>query len=43
MPKLEDKQYLKQEYDPKLEEAVGSVFAKDIDEEEYGDDNELVY
>ena len=31
------------DYDPKLEEAVGSVFAKDIDEEEYGDDNELVY
>ena len=29
--------------DPKIEEAVGSVFAKDIDEEEYGDDNELVY
>ena len=31
------------DYDPKLEEAVGSVFSKDIDEEEYGDDNELVY
>ena len=31
------------DYDPKIEEAVGSVYAKDIDEEEYGDDNELVY
>ena len=32
------------DYDPKLEEAVGSVFTKDgDDEEEYGDDNELVY
>ena len=32
------------DYDPKLEEAVGSVFAEgNDDEEEYGDDNELVY
>ena len=32
------------DYDPKLEEAVNSVFSdKDGDEEEYGDDNELVY
>ena len=32
------------DYDPKLEEAVNSVFAdEDSDEEEYGDDNELVY
>ena len=32
------------DYDPKLEEAVDSVFADDDnDEEEYGDDNELVY
>ena len=32
------------DHDPKLEEAVNSVFSdKDSDEEEYGDDNELVY
>ena len=32
------------DYDPKLEEAVDSVFAGDKDDgEEYGDDNELVY
>ena len=32
------------DYDPKLEEAVDSVFAGDNDDgEEYGDDNELVY
>ena len=32
------------DYDPKLEEAVDSVFDnEDSDEEEYGDDNELVY
>ena len=31
------------DYDPKLEEAVNSVFADEDDEEEYGDDNELVY
>ena len=32
------------DYDIKLEEAVDSVFANDdSDEEEYGDDNELVY
>ena len=29
--------------DPKIEEAVGSVFAEDKNEDEYGDDNELVY
>ena len=31
------------DYDPKLEEAVNSVFSDEDDEEEYGDDNELVY
>ena len=32
------------DYDPKIEEAVGSVFAeKDDDIEDYSDDNELVY
>ena len=31
------------DYDPKLEEAVNSVFSGEDDEEEYGDDNELVY
>ena len=31
------------DYDPKLEEAVNSVFSNEDDEEEYGDDNELVY
>ena len=31
------------DYDPKIEEAVGSVFAEDKNEDEYGDDNELVY
>ena len=29
--------------DPKIEEAVGSVYAEDKNEDEYGDDNELVY
>ena len=41
---VEDKEIkASSDYDPKIEEAVGSVYAKDIDEEEYGDDNELVY
>ena len=31
------------DYDPKIEEAVGSAFAEDKNEDEYGDDNELVY
>ena len=31
------------DYDPKLEEAVNSVFSNEDNEEEYGDDNELVY
>ena len=32
------------DYDPKLEEAVDSVFVDEgNDEDEYGDDNELVY
>ena len=31
------------DYDPKIEEAVWSVFAEDKNEDEYGDDNELVY
>ena len=30
------------DYDPKLEEAVDSIF-EDDEEDEYGDDNELVY
>ena len=31
------------EYDPKLEEAVTSVYADEEDDEDYGDDGELVY
>ena len=31
------------DYDPKLEEAVESVYGKEEDEDEYGDDGELVY
>jgi len=31
------------DYDPKLEEAVTSVYADEEDDEDYGDDGELVY
>ena len=31
------------DYDPKLEEAVDNIFGEDDEEDEYGDDNELVY
>jgi hypothetical protein len=41
---VEDKELkASSDYDPKLEEAVNSVYANDDDENEYGDDGELVY